>query len=186
MFSIEEARKHLSDEIGDKVLEFNIEKDTLVVSVPRIAIAEVLSKLKSSSILKMEQLISICGADYPTEIERFVIVYNLLSLSNNFRLLIKVSTDAVSPVPSVFSIYKAAVWYEREVWDMFGVMFSNNPDMRRILTDYEFEGYPLRKDFPLSGHMEVQYDEKLGKVVYVPVVLEQDYREYDTLSNCEA
>jgi len=176
MFSIEKIKEYLVFGLKGKVQEISLEKDTFVIFVHKDDITEVLGLLKNGSSLKMEQLISICGIDYPNDKERFVIVYNLLSLSNNLRVRVKVKTD--SNVPSVFSVYKNAVWYEREVFDMFGVNFIGNPDPRRILSDYEFEGYPLRKDFPLSGHKEVIYDEKQGRVVYVPVNIEREHREY--------
>ncbi len=112
-------------------------------------------------------------------------VYNLLSLKHNWRVCVKVTTDEISPVPSVTGVYSAAGWFERECWDLFGVAFSDNPDLRRILTDYGFEGHPLRKDFPLTGYVEVRYDDEQKRVVYEPVKLVQDFRNFDFLSPWE-
>ncbi len=133
-----------------------------------------------------EQCMDICGVDYPDRPNRFEVVYNLLSLSRNKRLRVVVETDEATPVPSVCGIWPSATWYEREAWDMFGIVFSDQPDLRRILTDYGFEGHPLRKDFPLTGFVELRYDPERGQVVYEPVKLAQEYRSFDFLSPWEA
>ena len=132
-----------------------------------------------------EQLMDIAGTDWPEKPERFELVYNLLSLAHNRRVTVITSTDATTPVPSVHGVWVAASWYEREAWDMYGVVFSNQPDLRRILTDYGFHGHPLRKDFPLTGYTEVRYDEAQKRVIYEPVKLVQEYRNFDFLSPWE-
>ncbi|NTU76278.1 MAG: NADH-quinone oxidoreductase subunit C [Alphaproteobacteria bacterium] len=147
--------------------------------VPRTRIADVLQRLRDDPAIAMTQLMDICGADYPERPERFDVVYSLLSLRHNARLRVKIQTDEEAFVPSVACVYSAAGWFEREVWDMFGVRFRDHPDLRRILTDYEFEGHPLRKDFPLVGHVEMRYDDEKKRVVYEPVKLAQDYRDFD-------
>jgi NADH-quinone oxidoreductase subunit C len=156
----------------------------LTLTVERERIVEVLTKLKSEP-HRFHQLIDICGADYPQRSRRFDVVYHLLSLTQNIRVRIKVMTDEVVPVPSVRSIYPNADWYEREAFDMYGILFSNHPDLRRLLTDYGFDGHPLRKDFPMTGHVEVRYDEEQKRVVYEPVKLVQEYRKFDFLSPWE-
>jgi NADH-quinone oxidoreductase subunit C len=127
----------------------------------------------------------VCGADYPEREGRFEIVYNLLSLTHNQRIRVKLQTDARSPVPTVTGVFNSANWWERETWDMYGVYFRDHPDLRRILTDYGFEGHPLRKDFPLTGYVEVRYDDLEKRVVYEPVKLTQDFRSFDFLSPWE-
>jgi NADH-quinone oxidoreductase subunit C len=138
--------------------------------------------LKDSTNLRFTVLTDLFAADFPDRKRRFEIVYNLLSLEYNTRIIVKFHAAIDEEVPSVTEIFKAAGWYEREVFDMYGVIFSGSPDLRRILTDYGFVGHPLRKDFPLTGHLQVKYDETLQKVVYVPVSLDQDYRNFDFMS----
>lgn len=132
-----------------------------------------------------QQLIDLCGVDYPDRVERFEVVYHLLSMTRNVRLRVKVATDERQPVPSLVEVYPAAGWFEREAFDMYGVLFSGHPDLRRLLTDYGFEGHPLRKDFPMTGYVEVRYDEALRRVVYEPVKLAQEFRNFDFLSPWE-
>ena len=132
-----------------------------------------------------KQLVDICGVDHPENDNRFCVVYNLLSLAHNNRIRIKTWTDENTPVPSATSLFKAAGWWEREAWDLFGIYFSNHPDLRRILTDYGFEGHPLRKDFPMTGYVELRYDDELKRVVYQPVQLTQEFRTFDFLSPWE-
>ena len=151
----------------------------LTISVPRNDILAVLTKLHDEPALQFEQLIDLCGVDYPERAERFDVVYHLLSPRKNLRLRIKLTTDDITPVPSIISIFPAANWYEREAYDMFGILFANHPDLRRLLTDYGFQGFPLRKDFPLSGHVEVRYDDEKKRVVYEPVRLTQEFRSFD-------
>jgi NADH-quinone oxidoreductase subunit C len=130
-------------------------------------------------------LVDVCGVDYPSREERFEVVYNLLSLRQNHRVRVKVTTDEDTPVPSVAEVFSSANWFEREVWDLYGVFFADHPDLRRILTDYGFEGHPLRKDFPMTGHVEVRYDDEDKRVVYEPVRLPQEFRSFDFLSPWE-
>ena len=127
----------------------------------------------------------LCGVDYPERPERFEVVYNLLSHRHNLRIRIKTSTDEDTPVPSVSGLFSSAAWFEREAWDLYGVFFSDHPDLRRLLTDYGFEGYPMRKDFPLTGYVEVRYDDEQKRVVYEPVSLTQEFRSFDYLSPWE-
>jgi len=151
------------------------------LSVRREAIVEVLRILRDTPGLEYQQLMEMAGVDYPERPERFEVVYHLLSLTKNRRIRVKVSTDEASPVPSVTGLWPVAGWLEREVFDMYGVAFAGNPDLRRILTDYGFEGYPQRKDFPLTGHVELRYSEAEKRVVYEPVSLPQDFRTFDFL-----
>jgi NADH-quinone oxidoreductase subunit C len=148
-------------------------------------IVELLTLLRDSPDFQFHQLIELTAVDYPERERRFDVVYQLLSLTKNWRVRIAVETDEDTPVPSVASVYPCADWSEREVFDMYGVFFSNHPDLRRILTDYGFHGYPLRKDFPMTGYVEVRYDEALKRVVYEPVKLPQEFRQFDFLSPWE-
>jgi NADH-quinone oxidoreductase subunit C len=151
--------------------------------VRRESIADVLRALRDS--LDYQQLMEIAGVDYPERAERFEVVYHLLSVTKNHRLRVRVSTDEEMPVPSVTQIYPVAGWLEREVFDMYGVLFEGNGDLRRILTDYGFRGHPQRKDFPLTGYVELRYSEEEKRVVYEPVQLSQDFRNFDFLSPWE-
>ena len=130
-------------------------------------------------------LVDLCGVDYPEREQRFEVVYHLLSLKHNQRIRVKVATDEATPVPSVIEVFGAADWYERETWDMYGIFFADHPDLRRLLTDYGFEGHPLRKDFPQTGYVELRYDDEQKRVVYEPVSLRQDWRSFDFLSPWE-
>ncbi len=165
--------------IGDWVTHRSTAFDELTINVPRERIADVLTRLRDDPVLLFEVLIDICGVDYPARQNRFDVVYHLLSPRKNQRIRVKLETDEEKPVPSVISVFPAANWYEREAYDMFGILFSDHPDLRRILTDYGFEGYPLRKDFPLTGYKEVRYDDEQKRVVYEPVRLTQEFRKFD-------
>ncbi|WP_260398408.1 NADH-quinone oxidoreductase subunit C [Brevundimonas bullata] len=149
----------------------------------RDRIIEVLTTLRDR--FGFQQLIDLCGVDYPDRAERFEVVYHLLSLTRNARVRVKLTTDEVQPVPSAIPVYPAADWFEREAFDMYGMLFSGHPDLRRLLTDYGFQGHPLRKDFPMTGYVEVRYDEEQKRVVYEPVKLAQEYRNFDFLSPWE-
>ena len=177
------ALKDLKDlvvsQFADKVLETQNRYGELTVVVKRDAILKVLTFLRDDAGCLFKQLVDICGVDYPERAERFDVVYHLLSLKHNLRVRVKVSTDEETPVPSAVSVYSAANWFERETWDLFGIFFDNHADPRRILTDYGFEGHPLRKDFPLTGYVEVRYDDEQKRVVYEPVKLVQDFRNFD-------
>ena len=151
--------------------------DELQVAAPDIA--RVLTYLRDEPGLRFTQLVDLCAVDYPERPSRFEVVYHLLSVVHNRRVRVKVAVPEDTPVPSVVEVFPAAGWYEREVWDLFGIAFDGHPDLRRILTDYGFQGHPLRRDFPLSGKVEVRYDDGLKRVVYEPVHLPQAFREFD-------
>ena len=162
--------------------EFGAVNDILSITIAPQYLERTLSTLKADKHLRFTILTDLFGADFPNRDKRFEIVYNLLSLENNKRIIIKTHLDDGEEIPTAYSIFSAATWYEREVFDMFGVTFTGSPDMRRILTDYGFVGHPLRKDFPVTGHVQVKYDEELQKVVYEAVSLDQDFREFDFMS----
>jgi NADH-quinone oxidoreductase subunit C len=168
------------------VRETTIRLGELTAHADRDGLAELMLTLRDDPRFAFEQVMDICGVDWPERVERFEVVYNLLSVSLNHRLRVVVTTDAETPVPSVHQIWPAATWWEREAWDLYGIIFSGQPDLRRILTDYGFEGHPLRKDFPLTGYVEVRYDEDRKAVVYEPVKLTQDFRNFDFMSPWEA
>lgn len=183
--ALKELGDHIASRLGDDVLKVEIKLGELIAIVRRPAIVKALTFLRDDTNCRFEQVMDITAVDYPEREERFEVVYNLLSLKHNQRIRVKVTTDEDTPVPSVVSVYNAANWFERETWDMFGVFFSDHPDLRRILTDYGFEGHPFRKDFPLTGYVEVRYDEEQKRVVYEPVKLTQDFRTFDFLSPWE-
>jgi NADH-quinone oxidoreductase subunit C len=176
---------YLADVLGDMLLATEAHVGELAALVARDRLVEVMQRLRDDPLLKMEQLIDICGVDWPDRPERFEVVYQLLSMRANLRLRVKVMTDQRTPVPSLTGLWPVAGWYERETWDCYGVMFDGNPDLRRILTDYGFEGHPFRKDFPLTGYVELRYSEEHKRVVYEPVKLAQDFRSFDFLSPWE-
>lgn len=151
----------------------------LTVMVARDKIIEALTALRDDPACQFEVLIDICGVDYPERAERFDVVYHLLSLRKNQRVRIKTTTDEDTPVASAIPVFPAANWFEREAYDMYGILFSGHPDLRRILTDYGFQGYPLRKDFPVTGYVELRYDDAQKRVVYEPVKLTQEFRNFD-------
>jgi NADH-quinone oxidoreductase subunit C len=167
------------------VSSFEIVRDQLIVAARRGAVDKVLTWLRDDTNTTFTQLIDITAVDYPDREERFEVVYNLLSMKHNQRIRVKVTADEETPVPSVAGVFPTATWFEREVWDLFGVFFADNPDLRRIMTDYGFEGHPLRKEFPLTGYVEVRYDEEQKRVIYEPVKLTQDFRTFDFLSPWE-
>jgi NADH-quinone oxidoreductase subunit C len=148
-------------------------------------IVRVLAYLRNDPECEFTILIDICGVDYPSRPRRFDVVYHLLSIAKNRRIRIKIETEETAPVPSVVSVHPAANWFEREAFDMYGILFTDHPDLRRILTDYGFTGYPLRKDFPLTGYVEVRWDDEQKRVVYEPVRLVQEFRDFDFLSPWE-
>ena len=177
--------EYIRSELPDDVLDMEVRAGQLIATVRRESLIRVLHFLCDDSNCQFKILADLCGADYPQRAERFDVVYNLLSLTHNQRIRVKVSTDEAAPVPSATAVYSAAGWFEREAWDLFGIYFDDHPDLRRILTDYGFEGHPLRKDFPLTGRVEVRYDEAQKRVVYDPVQLTQDFRTFDFLSPWE-
>jgi len=171
-------QKYLSDyEIKD--LNLNKFKDQIVINLDKKDLLKLILFLKSHPILKFKQLVDILGVDYPSRDKRFEVIYLLLSHELNSRITIKIQIKDGESAPSITEIFLSANWLEREVFDMYGIVFENHPDLRRILTDYEFEGFPLRKDFPLTGHTEVRYDDEIKKVIYEPVKLAQAYRNFD-------
>lgn len=176
---------HIKSRLPRMQIDHQVEYDELCLTVARKDLLDLLTLLKEDGQCQFKMLLDVCGVDYPERVERFEIVYNLLSVKKNTRIRVKISTDEVTPIDSVTPLFKAADWFEREVWDLYGVYFNNHPDLRRILTDYGFEGHPLRKDFPLTGYLEVRYDEEQKKVVYEPVHLVQDFRTFDFLSPWE-
>ena len=181
--------KDLSEYISSTIIkdldELAFTKDELTLTVQLTSLIKVLSFLRDDPNCQFKQLMDVCGIDYPAQEKRYSIVYNLLSLTLNLRIRVKVFTDDETPIPTSTGLFSSANWFEREVWDMFGVFFEEHPDLRRILTDYGFEGHPLRKDFPLTGYVELRYDEEQKRVVYEPVKLMQDFRSFDFLSPWE-
>ena len=169
----------------DVVICYRLEHEELIVSVKPSTIIKTLKFLRDDPNCLFKQLIDICAVDYPNEDERFELNYNLLSLIHNVRIRLKIRIHDKSPIQSSTDVFSSANWWEREVWDMFGISFSNHPDLRRLLTDYGFEGHPLRKDFPLTGYVEVRYDQETKRVIYEPVQLQQEYRNFDFLSPWE-
>jgi len=167
--------------LGASVLDVKDHVGEVTLTVARESVADVLQALRDTPGLEYQQLMEIAGVDYPDRPERFEVNYHLLSLTQNRRIRVKVATDEVTPVPSVTGLWPVAGWLEREVFDLYGVTFAGNSDLRRILTDYNFEGFPLRKDFPLTGHVEMRYSEAEKRVVYEPVALPQDFRTFDFL-----
>ncbi|MCR4379181.1 MAG: NADH-quinone oxidoreductase subunit C [Rhodospirillales bacterium] len=182
--ALNDLKVTISAALGAHVLAVEDSVGELIIRVKRDALLRVLAYLRDDVHCQFKQLVDLCGVDYPEREERFEIVYNLLSLTHNFRIRVKVTT-AGDTVPSVTGVFSTAGWFEREVWDMYGVPFSGHPDLRRILTDYGFEGHPLRKDFPLTGFVELRYDDEKKRVVYEPVKLTQDFRSFDFLSPWE-
>jgi|TARA_B100002052_G_scaffold251305_1_gene239341 NADH-quinone oxidoreductase subunit C len=174
-----DLNKLLNSELTTKVSDSLIENNELLIHIEPNNLNSVLLFLKSNNQCKFKQLIDIAAADFPNQEKRFKIYYLLLSHENNLRIKISIQFNIDEKIPSITKIYPSANWMEREVFDMYGVKFKNHPDLRRILTDYNFKGFPLRKDFPLTGFNEVRYSEKDKKVIYEPVKLEQNYRDFD-------
>jgi NADH-quinone oxidoreductase subunit C len=177
--------EHLSSALPGAVLSSDIPQGELICWIEREALLEVLRFLRDDPKCRFNVLCDICGVDYPDRLQRFDVVYNLLSLPLNQRIRLKLETDEEKPVASATGVYSSAGWWEREAWDLFGIFFSDHPDLRRILTDYGFDGHPLRKDFPLTGFVELRYDEDQKRVVYEPVRLKQEFRSFDFISPWE-
>jgi len=171
--------------LGDRIVEQAIAFGELTVRLHRETVLDAVKLLHDDAETKFISFVDIAGADYPTRDERFEVVYHLLSPTKNQRIRLKVRTDDEIPVPSITSVFPGADWFEREAYDFYGILFSGHPDLRRILTDYGFDGYPLRKDFPTTGYVEVRYDEERKRVVYEPVRLAQEFRNFDYLSPWE-
>jgi len=171
--------EHIASKLGPLPVPPRVTFGELTLIVEREKIVDALTFLRDDPACQFAVLLDICGVDWPAREQRFDAVYHLLSPRLNQRIRVKLATDDITPVPSAVDVFPAANWYEREAFDMFGILFSGHPDLRRILTDYGFEGFPLRKDFPLTGHVEVRYDDELKRVVYEPVKLPQEFREFD-------
>jgi len=176
---------HIAESLETEVLSHAVEQDELVVEAKRDNVCRVLQFLRDDKECEFKMLLTICGVDYVEREERFEVVYHLLSLTQNQRIRVKIKVAENELVPTVTDLFSTAGWFEREVWDMYGIYFDGHKDLRRILTDYGFEGHPLRKDFPLTGYVELRYDEDQRRVVYEPVKLTQDFRNFDNLSPWE-
>ncbi|MGH7095184.1 MAG: NADH-quinone oxidoreductase subunit C [Stellaceae bacterium] len=183
--TLESLAEYLAGALPTAVLGSEIRHRELTCRVAREALSEVLRFLRDDRRCRFSVLCDICGVDYPDRPLRFEVVYNLLSLTHNQRIRLKIETDEEQLVPSATALYSAAGWWEREAFDLYGIYFSDHPDLRRILTDYGFEGHPLRKDFPLTGYVELRYDDEQKRVVYEPVKLRQEFRSFDFLSPWE-
>ena len=183
--NLKNAEKLINAELSSKISGSEVKFEELLFQTSSGDIIEILKFLKLDNRFKFKQLIDIAAIDYPNEEKRFELVYILLSIENNIRIKISIKFEANEKIPSIVKIFPSANWMEREIFDMYGIKFINHPDLRRILTDYNFKGHPLRKDFPLTGFNEVRYSEKEKKVIYEPVKLEQNYRNFDFSSPWE-
>lgn len=183
--ALKELGEHVSDSCADMVKSFHVHHGELTLIAERDSIVRLSKFLKDDNQCVFETLIDICGVDYPERSQRFEVVYHYLSMRLNQRIRIKISTNESAAVPSLTGLHPSADWFEREAFDLYGIRFAGHPDMRRLLTDYGFEGYPLRKDFPLTGYTEVRYDDLEKRVVSEPVSLVQEYRNFDFLSPWE-
>ena len=183
--ALKELGEYVQDTLGDTVTGTTMRLGELSIEINRDDVLKVIKFLRDDVNCQFLTLLDVCGVDYPEDDERFEIVYHMLSMTHNNRIRIKLRTDEDTPVASVTSLFSSANWWEREIWDLFGVAFIDHPDLRRILTDYGFEGHPLRKDFPLTGYVEVRYDDAQKRIVYEPVKLTQEFRSFDFLSPWE-
>jgi NADH-quinone oxidoreductase subunit C len=183
---IQEFSKYITANLpGEIHIDYSALNRAMILQCSPEHIVKVLTFLRDDARCQFKMFTDICGVDYPDRERRFEVVYNLLSLRHNSRILVKVAVDESTIIPSAIEVFSAAGWFEREVWDMYGIPFGNHPDLRRILTDYGFDGNPLRKDFPLTGYVEVRYDLEKKRVVYEPVSLPQEFRNFDFLSPWE-
>jgi len=183
--ALHDLKEHIVSGLSQDVVAAEIIHGELCITVSRPTIVKAMTYLRDDPNCAFTCLADICGVDYPARDQRFDVVYNLLSVTQNLRVRVKIQTDEDTPVPSITQVYSTAGWFEREAWDLYGIFFSDNPDLRRLLTDYGFEGHPLRKDFPLTGFVEVRYDDEQKRVVYEPVTLQQEFRSFDFLSPWE-
>jgi NADH-quinone oxidoreductase subunit C len=183
--SLSDLSLYIQEALPADVVSGVIANGELTIVIERESLLKVLSFLRDDSRCLFRQLTDLCGVDYPRRKARFEVVYHLLSTRRNHRIRVKLFTDEETPVDSTVDIFPAAGWFEREAWDMYGIFFAGNPDLRRILTDYGFDGHPLRKDFPLTGYVELRYDPERKRVVYEPVKLQQEFRNFDYLSPWE-
>ncbi|MGB6117750.1 MAG: NADH-quinone oxidoreductase subunit C [Mesorhizobium sp.] len=183
--ALNDLAAYLQEKLDGKVEAATVAFGELTLEVPAGDIVDVMAFLKRDVQCQFISFIDVSGADYPTRVNRFEVVYHLLSPRQNQRIRVKVTTDEDTPVPSVTSVFPGADWFERETYDLYGILFTGHPDLRRLLTDYGFEGHPLRKDFPLTGFVEVRYDDLAKRVIYEPVELKQEFRNFDFLSPWE-
>jgi NADH-quinone oxidoreductase subunit C len=183
--SLSELGEYVAAQVPDAVKKCVVAHNELAIRARAPHIVELLTFLRDDPRCLFKVLVDVCGADYPQRPNRFDVVYNLLSVRHNQRVRVTVEANEETPVASVRGVFSSADWYERETWDMYGVMFADHPDLRRLLTDYGFEGHPLRKDFPLTGFVEVRYDDEQKRVVYEPVKLTQEFRRFDFMSPWE-
>lgn len=183
--SLSELSTYLSEKLTGRIGEAVFAYGELTVAVEPGNLIEVVTFLRDDARCQFISIIDVCGADYPSRAKRFDVVYHLLSPKQNVRIRLKVQADEETVVPSLTGVFPGADWFERETYDLYGVLFSGHPDLRRILTDYGFEGHPLRKDFPLTGFVEVRYDDEAKRVIYEPVELKQEFRNFDFLSPWE-
>ena len=179
MSELEKLAEHIQAGLGPSVAGVSFQYGELTLEANSGMIETVIKFLRDDPGCAFSQLIDLCGVDYPERALRFDVVYHLLSMTKNMRIRVKVQAGEETQVPSITGLFEAAAWFEREAFDMYGILFAGHPDLRRLLTDYGFEGYPLRKDFPLTGHVEVRYDDDQKKVVYEPVTLVQEFRDFD-------
>jgi len=182
---LNDLKTYLDDTLGERIDGSVIAFNELCLTCSAENLISILRFLRDDIQTRFISIIDICGVDYPSRKKRFEVVYHLLSPQQNIRVRVKVATDGDSPIPSATEVYVGANWFEREAYDMYGILFTDHPDLRRLLTDYGFEGHPLRKDFPLTGHVEVRYDDEQKRVVYEPVELRQEFRDFDFMSPWE-
>ena len=183
--TLAELGTYLESALDSAIESWKVRNHELTVIVSRTEINKVARFLRDDPRCQFVNITDLCGVDYPAREKRFEVVYHLLSPKQNLRIRLKVETDETLPVPSLTAVFPGAEWYEREAYDLYGILFSGHPDLRRLLTDYGFDGHPLRKDFPLTGFVEVRYDDELKRVVYEPVKLAQEFRNFDFLSPWE-
>ncbi len=183
--ALKELGDYIIGEIASHVTKSEFVVGELILWTTPASVTQLLTFLRDNPRCLFNMLVDVCGVDYPEREQRFEVVYNLLSLPHNLRIRVKLATNEATPVPSVASVYRTAGWFEREAWDLYGIFFSDHDDLRRLLTDYGFEGHPMRKDFPLTGYVEVRYDEEQKRVVYETVKLTQEFRSFDFLSPWE-
>ncbi|MEO3999121.1 NADH-quinone oxidoreductase subunit C [Mesorhizobium sp. CAU 1732] len=183
--ALNDLSSYIGERLGAKLESASVSFGELTLTVDAASIVDVLTFLKNDVQCQFISIIDICGADYPMRVKRFDVVYHLLSPRQNQRIRVKVLADEDTLIPSATAVYVGADWFEREAYDLYGILFTGHPDLRRLLTDYGFEGHPLRKDFPLTGFVEVRYDDEIKRVVYEPVELKQEFRNFDFLSPWE-
>ena len=183
--ALSELGEYIALKLGEALDGYNVAFGELTLEAKPDAILNVMRTLRDDPRCQFISIIDVCGVDYPERAQRFDVVYHLLSPQQNLRIRVRAVTDEVTPVPSITGVFPGADWFEREAYDLYGILFSGHHDLRRILTDYGFDGHPLRKDFPLTGFVEVRYDEERKRVVYEPVKLAQEFRDFDYLSPWE-